>query len=115
MKSNQLIIGKINVVELISDEVIIRNVQDALDIMGNFQADAFIFQLHHFEDDFYDLSTRKLGEILQKFTNYRIRLAIIGDFQKFKSQTLKDFIYETNKFGSYLFVSSIDEVIKKWE
>ena len=29
--------------------------------------------------EFFDLKNRMAGEILQKFSNYRIRLAIVGD------------------------------------
>lgn len=54
-------------------------------------------------DDFFVLSTRLAGEILQKFTNYGIRLAIFGDFSKYTSKPLKDFIYESNKGKSFYF------------
>ena len=37
------------------------------------------------------------GEILQKFSNYRVRLAIVGDFTPYSSKSIKDFIYESNK------------------
>ncbi len=45
-------------------------------------------------DDFFDLSTRLAGEILQKFINYHVKIAIIGDFSIYTSKSLKDFIYE---------------------
>jgi hypothetical protein len=102
-------------VEVVSTDILIKNTQDVLDLMGNYPADAYVFHTHNFEDDFFDLSTKKLGEILQKFSNYRIKVAIIGDFNKYPSKTLKDFIYETNKFGDYLFVPSMEEVEKKWQ
>lgn len=54
-------------------------------------------------DDFFVLSTRLAGEILQKFTNYGIWLAIFGDFSKYTSKPLKDFIYESNKGKSFYF------------
>jgi len=31
-------------------------------------------------DDFFDLSTGLAGEILQKFVNYHVKIAIVGDF-----------------------------------
>ncbi len=114
MTFNEFTIGEIQVAEVISPDICITNTQDVLDLMGEIQADTYIFHTHHFETDFFDLSTRKLGEILQKFTNYRIKVAIIGDFSMYPSSTLKDFIYESNKVGEYLFVSSLDEVKKKW-
>lgn len=100
--------------EVISNEILIRNSQDALDLYGAVYSDYIILHEHNFEKDFFDLSTRKLGDILQKFTNYNAKLAIIGDFTKYKSETLKNFIYESNKHGDYLFVPSIDEVKQMW-
>lgn len=108
-------IGTITADEIVAEEVVIRNVQDALDLMASASSDHLILHEYNFERDFFDLSTRIAGEILQKFTNYRVKLAIIGDFTKFKSKSLKDFIYESNKRGDYLFVGSIEEVKKIWE
>lgn len=48
-------------------------------------------------NDFFVLSTCLAGEILQKFVNYGVRFAIYGDFSKYTSKPLKDFIYESNK------------------
>ena len=56
--------------------------------------------------DFFDLKSGIAGEILQKFSNYRIRLAIVGDFSKYTNKSLKDFIYESNKGGQINFVDS---------
>ena len=43
------------------------------------------------------MSTCLAGEILQKFINYGVRFAIYGDFSKYTSKPLKDFMYESNK------------------
>lgn len=106
--------GDHEISEVISKDILIRNPQDALELYGAVYSDFIILHEHNFEKDVFDLSTRKLGEILQKFTNYHTKLAVIGDFAKFNSKALKDFIYESNKHGDYLFVSSVDEVTKIW-
>lgn len=108
-------IGIITAEEVVAEGVTIRTVQDALDLMASASSDHLILYEHNFEREFFDLSTRIAGEILQKFTNYRVKLAIIGDFTKFKSKSLRDFIYESNKRGEYLFVGSIEEVKEIWE
>jgi len=100
---------------LISDQVLIRSEQDALDTMGNSGAQSLVLHAHNFESDFFDLSTRKLGDILQKFTNYRVRLGVIGDFSKYPSAPLRDFIREFNRHGEYLFVGSMDEIRRVWK
>lgn len=64
-------------------------------------------------DDFFDLSTGIAGEILQKFINYRKKLAIVGDYSKYTSKALKDFIYESNNGNSIYFVPSIEEALLK--
>lgn len=114
MKTNTFTINNIKIIEIISDDIIVRTTQDALDIMANNDSDHLVLHEHNFEKDFFDLSTRKLGEILQKFTNYQVKLAIIGDFEKYPSQSLKAFIYESNLRRNYLFLNSLEEVKKIW-
>jgi hypothetical protein len=60
---------------------------------------------------FFDLKTGIAGEILQKFSNFRIQLAIVGDFSKYKSKSLSDFIYESNRGRLVSFVSSCADAI----
>jgi hypothetical protein len=115
MKTITLTIGRYECIQIHGDDIVINTAQDALDMMGNYPADAYIFSVQNFEPDFFDLSTKKLGEIFQKFANYRVKAAIIGDFAQFPSNVLKDFIYETNRQGEFLLVSSIDEVKSKWQ
>ena len=102
--------------ELVSDEIIIVEPQDALDIMaeaGYMGSDKLIFHDKNIGSDFFDLKTRLAGEILQKFSNYRVQLAIITNPSKFTSKSLQDFIRESNKMGRVFFVTSLDEAIKK--
>ena len=102
--------------ELISDEIVIIEPQDALDIMaeaGYMGADKLIFHEKNIGSDFFDLKSRLAGEILQKFSNYRVQLAIVADPAKFTSRSLRDFIRESNKLGRVFFVTSREEAIKK--
>lgn len=115
MKINPIAIRGLIANEIISEKVLINNEDDALDIMASVPSDHLILYEHNFGKDFFDLSTKKAGDILQKFTNYHIKLAIIGNFDKFTSKSLRDFIYESNKNRSYLFVGSMEEVIKIWQ
>lgn len=61
--------------------------------------------------EFFDLKTRFAGEMLQKFTNYHFKVAIVGDFEGITSKSLKDFIYESNKGRQILFVKSEREAL----
>ncbi len=100
------------VAELHSDSIEIREVQDALDIMadaGQLGARALIICEHHVLPDFFNLSSGIAGEILQKFSNYQMKLAIVGDFTKYSSKSLRDFIFESNKRGWIRFVPSVED------
>ena len=106
----------INIAEIVSDEVLIQDVQDAVDLMAecNYRdAECIILKEINLTKDFFDLKTRIAGEILQKFSNYRLRLAIAGDFSKYTSKSLKDFIYESNRTGRIYFTASVDEAYEK--
>jgi hypothetical protein len=62
--------------------------------------------------DFFDLSTRLAGEMLQKFSNYRMKLAIVGDFSVYTSKSLRDFIRESNRLGVITFVATLGEALQ---
>lgn len=47
---------------------------------------------------------RLAGDILQKFSKYNIKLAIVGDFTKYKSKSLHDFIRKSNKENKIFFL-----------
>ncbi len=100
--------------EINAAEIVIKTVQDALDLMANCRyqgSDLLIMQKEQFGEEFFDLKTKIAGEILQKFSNYRCRLAIIGDYTNIQSKSLRDFIYESNKVGRICFVGTKDEAV----
>lgn len=115
MNTRTISAGDISIVEILADEVLIRTPQDALDLIGSVRSDHLVLHEHNFESNFFDLSTRKLGETLQKFGSYRVKVAIVGEFKKYPSKALQAFIYETNKQAEFLFVSSIDAVVTMWQ
>ncbi|MCM1320544.1 MAG: DUF4180 domain-containing protein [Bacteroides sp.] len=59
------------------------------------------------------MSTGLADAILQKFINYGGRIAICGDFTKYTSKPLKDFIYVSNKGKDIFFVPAKKEAIAK--
>lgn len=104
------------IAELTDDELVIDTVQDALDLMadlGSNDCNRLIIYDKNLHYDFFDLKTGFAGEILQKFSNYHVRLAIVGDFTKFKSNSLRDFIYESNKTGSVIFTDNLASALEK--
>ena len=59
-------------------------------------ADRIAIEKSAIAEDFFILSTGVAGESLQKFINYHIKAAIYGDFSRYTSKPLRDFIYESN-------------------
>lgn len=108
-------INRIGIAELIADRILIAGPQEALEIMMNCKyrgADAIILRRHHLTPVFFDLKTRVAGEILQKFSTYSMKLAIVGDFSDLSSKSLRDFIYESNKQGRVNFAASVEDALK---
>lgn len=104
------------IAEILSDNIEVNNTEDALDILGNCSyqgADNIILHEKNIIPAFFDLKTTIAGDILQKFSTYQVRLAIVGDFSKYSSQSLKDFIYESNKGGRIYFVNTLAEATAK--
>lgn len=115
MKIEIHIVNNTKIAEVISEVTTINNVEDGLDLLGNLyyqDFDKIIIHEKNITPDFFDLKNGIAGEILQKFSNYRVRLAIVGDFSKYKSKSVNDFIYESNKGGKINFVTSQSEAIK---
>src|SRR5690606_11152931 len=88
------------VAEIVSDEIIIRSAEEALDLMGNLYYQGFdkiILYRDNLSPEFFNLENGMAGEILQKFSNYRIQLAVVGDFSGYTRKSVRDFIYESNQ------------------
>ena len=103
------------IAEIITDEIILKSIEDGLDLLGNLNYQDFDNVIIHEKNiipEFFDLKTRIAGDILQKFTQYQMPLTIVGDFSKFNSKSLNDFIYESNKGKQINFVTSQSEAIK---
>ncbi|MFD4705142.1 DUF4180 domain-containing protein [Gottfriedia sp. NPDC058432] len=100
-----------------ADSVILIDEQSALDLIMTISYDhksnRIALNKEAISEDFFNLSTKLAGAVLQKFVNYNIKFAIIGDFSNYTSKALKDFIYECNKGNNVFFVSSEQEAIDK--
>jgi len=116
MKIETHTINNINIAEIISEEIIINDAADGLDLLGNLYYQGFdkiIIYKQNITADFFNLKNGIAGEILQKFSNYRVSLAIIGDFSSYQSKSIKDFIYESNKGKHINFLGPTAEALTK--
>ena len=108
-------IGNIKVAEIIADKIILTSTEDGLELLGNLYYQGFdkiIIHEKNITPEFFDLKTKIAGNILQKFSQYKMPLIIVGDFSKYKSKSLNDFIFERNKGSQVNFVSDLSRVLQ---
>ena len=106
------------IAELTDEKYLINETQDAIDLIGNlgsFECNRIIIHQKNLNKDFFDLKTRLAGEILQKFSNYGVKLAVIGDFSKYSSKSLQDFIRESNKGNLIFFLDTVESALIRLE
>ena len=58
---------------------------------------AMVLRKEQLDESFFRLSSGLAGEVLQKFVNYHMRLAVVGDCSGYTSKPLQDFIRESNE------------------
>ncbi|SHF97564.1 DUF4180 domain-containing protein [Chryseobacterium vrystaatense] len=109
-------INTVKIAEITSDKIILQSVQDGLDLLGNMYYQGFdkvIIYEKNITPDFFDLKTKIAGDILQKFSNYRVGLAIVGDFEKYQSKSIRDFIFESNKTKHINFTETLEDALTR--
>jgi hypothetical protein len=116
MKLETHIINNIRITEVVAENIIINSIEDGAQLLVDIyyqDFDRIILYERNITSLFFDLKNRIAGEILQKFSNFRVRLAIIGDFEKYESKSIKDFIFESNKNRQINFVNSLKEGLER--
>ncbi len=99
-----------------SDTLVITDGQSALDILMSAKYEAgtknIVIDKKLIAEDFFILSTRLAGEVLQAYSNYGGRIAIYGDFSHYTSKPLRDFIYESNRGRDVFFAATEEEAVQ---
>ena len=109
--------AQMNIALFYSDMPMIHDAQSALDFMMsacyNDNSAHIAVNKELLCDDFFVLSSGVAGEVLQKAVNYKMKIAIVGDFSKYTSKPLKDFMYECNNGKDVFFVGDEETAIEK--
>ncbi len=117
MKTEIVRKNNIEVAVIKSNETLITDVQSALDLIITVKYETgcknIAINKEAVINDFFVLSTCLAGEILQKFINYGVRVAIYGDFSKYTSKPLKEFIYESNRGKDIYFQPNVSLAVDK--
>ena len=104
-------------VVIFSRDVIISDVQSALDLIMNikyqYNTDRVAVNKEAVCNDFFIISTGLAGEILQKFINYQVKFAVYGDYSVYTSKPLHDFIYESNNGKDIFFPEAAEKAAEK--
>lgn len=74
---------------------------------------AIVLFKEQLDESFFRLSTGLAGEVLQKFVNYQVKLAIVGDFSGYTSKPLRDFIRESNE-GRHICFQPCEDAALAW-
>ena len=117
MNIEHLNINGMDIAVVSSDETVITDVQSALDLAMTVKYETgaanIVIGKKLVCEDFFILSTKLAGEILQKFINYRVKMAVYGDYSRYTSKPLKDFIYESNQGRDIFFTATREDAIRK--
>ena len=108
-------LGGLTVLELSPEGPLIAGQQDATDaVAAGWMADAAMVAIPvaRLPDTIFVLANRRLGELMQKFVNYRLRLAIVGDIRAAvaASDAFRDFVREANRGREVWFVDDMAEL-----
>ena len=106
----------INIAEVMGEGVLLRSGQDVLDLLAHLygsEARRILLREEQFDPAFFDLRTGVAGDITQKFVNYHLKVAIVGDFEKYSSKALADFIREANQGKQLFFTASVSEALAR--
>ncbi len=108
-------------VGIVPKETAIGSIDDAMDAIGAMWGvpgcRKLVIYKESLDKSFFSLSTGFAGEMLQKYTNYRFCVAIVGDISEetARSRSLHDFVFECNKGRQVLFCETLDTALERLE
>ena len=108
------VIGGVSVLRCAVDAPLLDGEQAALDLIGDAlgRAGLVVVPVARIAPAFFSLATGVAGAVVQKFVNYRLRLAIVGDVDEYVagSTALRDFVRECNRGTQTWFVADETEL-----
>ena len=103
------------IAELTGEKNSIKGMEAVMDLLGetlfNHKCTRVLADRSLIDESFFDLRSGFAGELTQKISNYRMKLAITGHFNLIENLALKAYIYESNLGKTVRFASSRDEAL----
>lgn len=117
-KSSKMNIEMKNNIAIVREPgVLITDGSSAMDLLATVRYEtgcsAMVLHKEQIGEAFFRLSKGLAGEVLQKFVNYQMKLAIVGDFSGYTSKPLRDFIRESNE-GRQICFQPDEEAALAW-
>ena len=99
-------------------EPVIANSDQVNDVIGSAWGESIsliALPVARLDPEFFRLRSGLAGDVLQKFVNYRLQLAIIGDISEHlaASEALRDFVWESNRGDHVWFLADEEELVAK--
>jgi len=108
------VIDGVAVLRCAADGPLLDGEQAALDLVGEAlgRAELLVVPVARVAPAFFALASGVAGAVVQKFVNYRLRLAIVGDVDEYVagSTALRDFVRECNRGTQTWFVADETEL-----
>ena len=103
---------------LVADAAPLDTLADVVDLVGNasYQGIAWVaVPADLLPGDFFRLGTGFAGEVMQKFVNYRVGLAVIGDISAHtqRSTPLADLVRESNTGAHVWFLPDVETLERR--
>lgn len=111
------LLGGVDVFVLAESGPALASTQDFLEVIGALWGEApevrqVAIPTGRLAGEFFDLRSGLAGDALQKFVNYRLQVAVVGDVAAHRrsSQAFDDFVRESNDGSHVWFVADLDEL-----
>jgi len=104
------------IAEMLSDGIILRSSRDATGLIEDMLSRGLTQLILHERNvapEFFQLGTGIAGEVLQKLTNYQIKVALVGQFDNYKSKSLRAFIAESNRGNQIYFTNGLESALER--
>lgn len=82
---------------------------DLLGMCYTHNCNVLLLDVDNLSDDFFNLRTGLAGAAMQKFANYRVRVAVLLPVNAHHNERFKELMYEMNQSNHIRFYSDRDE------
>ena len=102
----------VQVYECAAEGAPLRTDRDAVDLIGKLfetHSNLVVLPTGRLSDDFFELKTGIAGDFIHIFTNYGLRVAIVGDISQHvaESEDLRDCVHKSNRGNQVWFLPTL--------